>query len=786
VKGLLGRPWARGGAAVLTAAVAVGGMALFGATQGHPAQDVRLLSGSAWLASGKVGQLTLLDGSSAEVAAQVQVAPVGNVLDVVQQGSSAYSVDQTTGTIRRVDGATFEVSPPEAPIPGATAGLTAFAGSDSLYVVDTRRGLYTKAEPKTGRALSAPINLPAQIQPNTTGIDDAGRLWIIDNATGDLTWVDGDKPANAHVAQPGRSILAIANGKPVVIDTTGRRAVTFDSASKQVSQSIDIGLRAGEAIQVSGSPHDERVYVVASRGVLTICEIAEGSCDKAVPLPETSNHALGAAVEAGNRLFVPNYTTGQVWIVDLTKREVVAKAQVLKTAKQFQLLTRDGVVFYNDKDSEQAGVIRTDGGIEETTKYDPGNPKKGLTTPVTGEPSQPNIPQQPQTPNEQQQTPNENTPTIPRDPTQPPINQPPVNPQDPGNPLPPPPPNPQDPPPPPNPQDPPPPNPNDPPPVTPPKLQITLSKNNPVVNEDISLKVNDDKGTAPTTATWDFADTQTGSGEIVTHRWATAKSYQVSVRATMPDGQSATTAVTVTVGAIPKFKLTVTKPPNGSVSGNGINCPPTCTVTVDRGTQITLTPKDNGVSNFTAWGGGCTGGAATCVVTMDAAKTVSATFTDVAPEPEDCVGHNPNNLTINNIGAQGFRIQDGDHWMLLAHDQRDANNALSVAKGYTQQCFIGRDNRVQGVMNYWKGGAGRPGPVSGEDCIPYDPATLYVVKVANDHWSLRSGNMLMEAYATQAHAARGMRVAKAHTRQCFIGRSNPRPNRMDYITGYWR
>src|SRR5436305_13884541 len=114
---------------------ALGGVAavlVAGVQSGYPAARPHLLSGSAWLASSSVGQLTLLDGSSAEVAAQVAVAPRGDRLDVVQQAADAYAVDRTAGAIRRVTGDTFEVSPPATPLPNAGDGLQAFAGTDSL------------------------------------------------------------------------------------------------------------------------------------------------------------------------------------------------------------------------------------------------------------------------------------------------------------------------------------------------------------------------------------------------------------------------------------------------------------------------------------------------------------------------------------------------------------------------------------------------------------------------------------------------------------------------------
>ena len=77
------------------------------------------------------------------------------------------------------------------------------------------------------------------------------------------------------------------------------------------------------------------------------------------------------------------------------------------------------------------------------------------------------------------------------------------------------------------------------------------------------------------------------------------------------------------------YLLTVT--PAGSGSGSvtsgpaGINCPGDCTEIYNHGTMVTLTAASGASSTFGGWGGACTG-TGTCVVAMDAAKTVSANF----------------------------------------------------------------------------------------------------------------------------------------------------------------
>ncbi len=79
---------------------------------------------------------------------------------------------------------------------------------------------------------------------------------------------------------------------------------------------------------------------------------------------------------------------------------------------------------------------------------------------------------------------------------------------------------------------------------------------------------------------------------------------------------------------------------NGSVTSNpaGISCSPTCTTTFAYNTVVTLTPSVGADSTFGGWSGACAGTGA-CSVTMNQARSVTATFTG-----------NPQTLTVSLSG----------------------------------------------------------------------------------------------------------------------------------------
>ncbi|WP_158508932.1 InlB B-repeat-containing protein [Gemmatirosa kalamazoonensis] len=91
-------------------------------------------------------------------------------------------------------------------------------------------------------------------------------------------------------------------------------------------------------------------------------------------------------------------------------------------------------------------------------------------------------------------------------------------------------------------------------------------------------------------------------------------------------------SVQFTLPTVPTFALSVSTGGTGDgtvTSPVGISCPGTCSTTLGAGTVVTLTAAASQGSTFGGWGGACSGTAPTCAVTMDAVKSVTASFSRI-------------------------------------------------------------------------------------------------------------------------------------------------------------
>ena len=94
---------------------------------------------------------------------------------------------------------------------------------------------------------------------------------------------------------------------------------------------------------------------------------------------------------------------------------------------------------------------------------------------------------------------------------------------------------------------------------------------------------------------------------------------------TMTEAQTATATFTLNNYLL---SVSLAGDGNGSVSSNpaGIDCGTDCSESYDYGTLVTLTASAGTDTKFGGWSGDCTNPSGNCVVTMDAAKGLTATF----------------------------------------------------------------------------------------------------------------------------------------------------------------
>jgi len=113
--------------------------------------------------------------------------------------------------------------------------------------------------------------------------------------------------------------------------------------------------------------------------------------------------------------------------------------------------------------------------------------------------------------------------------------------------------------------------------------------------------------------------------------------WQIQASAEDPAGNvgSASQTLSINPSVTPtSFELKVTRTGNGQGTVRstpaGIQCGSDCYENLPDGTLVTLIAPAARGSNFTGWGGDCSG-RLTCVVTMDQTRAVSASFADKAP-----------------------------------------------------------------------------------------------------------------------------------------------------------
>jgi hypothetical protein len=99
------------------------------------------------------------------------------------------------------------------------------------------------------------------------------------------------------------------------------------------------------------------------------------------------------------------------------------------------------------------------------------------------------------------------------------------------------------------------------------------------------------------------------------------------------------------------FTLSVSKSGNGAVSStpSGISCGATCSADFASGTSVTLSATPDTGWAFSGWSGACTG-TGSCVLSMTADRSATATFTVILPP------NAPSSLTATSVRSRKVNL----------------------------------------------------------------------------------------------------------------------------------
>ncbi|HEU4422227.1 MAG TPA: hypothetical protein VFR67_06760, partial [Pilimelia sp.] len=533
---------------------------------------------------------------------------------------SAYVSNDAQGTVTRIDGATYKRSQPIQFGDATGSALRLFTGGQALYVVDGQRRTASVTDPVTLQVRKR-LSLTAEPGPDQSVVDSAGRLWVVDRQRGGLTWFDGDKRVRPDAAD-ARARLVLVQGRPVLVDAARSRLGRL-TADGMVERWSCLELRSGDKAQLLGSSSGPRVYAaVPATGMLVVSGVGRDECGLAVEVGQAGND-FGPLVESGGFVFVPNRTSGRTVVVDVAAGRVVADLEVVKRGARLELLAKDGFVFYNDLDSDRAGVIKFDGGQwrlgETLQKFDVSDTGRGILTPDDEDDPPKDQPTEPEKPGEK--------PGRDPRPDPPGENNPPVGPQPPPPPV--------------GPQPPPPPPPDD----GPVPLTVEVSGGGSVFAES-PAPVGLPAGTeCPGSCLWRYPVGTQVTLRVPESAAGANLAALDGCDSTDSAGGNRTCVLTLTeprgVRAVFEAQqpvtviLTATRQGNGTLSatpagGTTTSCDPTCSIDVVVGTQVTLSANAAAGHEVTGWTGvsGC-GARGTCTFPVNTNMPVSVEFARV-------------------------------------------------------------------------------------------------------------------------------------------------------------
>jgi hypothetical protein len=327
---------------------------------GTPASNalLQLLDGKAWLADDTKGTVMLANGATGNVDVTVPIPDgKGGQLRVIRVGKHSVVINDRNGSVSRLDLANLKIAK-SAKLAGN--GLDVIPMGKRLLVVHKAKGLIELFDPMTLKPLGR-INIGS---PLTRAVVDAkGVAWVADSAGGELisvTWDDSKKKlVQGSIGIPGKSSyhLASVRGAPTLVD-----------AGRGTIQKVTNG-KLGDPITAPFEPNDKPALARVIEGS-TIPIAATSDTDGAViiaepqrqfrtPFADRNGHEFGEPVMFADRVYLPDYTTGELITVDSSGGQIGPPKKI--GPGKFSVRVEEGYLWIDDAGGKEAFVVSPNG-----------------------------------------------------------------------------------------------------------------------------------------------------------------------------------------------------------------------------------------------------------------------------------------------------------------------------------------------------------------------------------------------------------------------------------------
>ncbi|GAA2128900.1 fibronectin type III domain-containing protein [Glycomyces algeriensis] len=327
-------------------------------------RDSELEDESLWLWTTPAGEIARVNGLTAATDVRFPLTDAaGNEVQIVQTDSHLLLREIASGKVSAIDLSTLELTGEAATAPGE--GVRLALADEGAFIIDQTQGLVNQVDPSTLTAIGDPLQFPAGLTGGA--FDRGGKLWVGVPREGTIVQIEpkdeGAKTiATEVVAEPRQELALTVLGDGVaVLNSTAKQMTTIRSDGRKSVTDVEL---AGPAETADTSPGTiASVTVTDPPSVITVND--EES--KHFAIDAAPSNLLGASVEFHQRIYVPDGTSGLVWVYDLDGKEL-DRIEIDAGGGPVEMYHTGDTLFANAVNTNAAVVVSSDGNARQAEK----------------------------------------------------------------------------------------------------------------------------------------------------------------------------------------------------------------------------------------------------------------------------------------------------------------------------------------------------------------------------------------------------------------------------------